>query len=390
MYPQTKSSAVAIDPEVAVFSSTQEKLMSKRVQDIHDHTVTYQIEDPTDLRLDETGCTKRGGYRFTVLALSQLCHYLCPGLSKTIFGLSTYQKKQDYDRKHYSVPLSTKLLNDLIDLRFDFLGNKFLITNTKTKVIEGVTSSAYLHLSNLSFLEHIQSIIPDCKYPCIFDSASIAGRRFILNYHRQPLLYQTESESYYAGYTFINSETGDSSVRQLPTLVMFDNDKNRYDCFRATPRGRIVHTGSKFNKRISKQLTGLISETLVGRDLLNDRDIPSCLINLQNKSLGFGKLSEPQHHAKLKELIHKLMADGIKYRPIAKRISYLTIYKARSDIVNTSRANLGLNDWHKRTTYDLFINLLKESNNLTFSIKAGLQLAAFRLLTGKLQLDNDN
>ncbi len=385
MIIKTSKPALAVDPEIHRFDSNSQKALKAKLSEINNHTVCAPIEDPSDIKLDETGKTRRGGLRFSTLAISQLGQVLAPGLSKILFSVSGFNKDKGLDSSMYSLPVAVKLANDLFSLRFELLKDKFLVRNTKTATIDGITGSSYFYLANQEFYDKLNDAIADSPTRLRFDNAMICGRRLVVNYSKTDSLCKLDNVEYRSGYTFTNAETGDCSVKMNPSLVGIEDDRY-YTCLRAEKRRRLVHIGYSLDVKLLRAFDLMLSSEDNPYKLNSDDHIKQTLLpNLLSTNLKLGDLKAADHKTRINRMVSILRLLGLTQR-LARRIVYLTVYRSKKESLDFSSANLRMNDWGDRTVYDLFITLLREGEKLPVPIKEAVEIIAFKILSGKVAI----
>ncbi len=381
--------SLCIDPSAKNFSAREEGEVARFLDLIDKSTVSAPISDLGDIWLADDAKTRKNGLRFTSLAMLQYCNILCPGLSKVVFTVSgKHGSTHKYKVDDQSLSMAVAIVNSLAKLRFDKIKGKYLVRNTKLGSVDGVIGSSYFLLPNLNFFEIVSSTLREYHNDQVFGGAVVSGRKLSLIYHEQrPFLSiptDMGNDNFHFGFSFINSETGDSAVRLAPIIVLRTADSDMRFCLSVKKRFRLVHMG----KALDKKLATCLNQLLTNRDRFYvDRDKTSKLIeDLVEIPLGFGSLTESEHTKRMSKFVSNLrFADLTK--SFAQRVMNVSVYKSRRDAMSSNgMVHLRLNNWSNRTRYDLLVALLTESSMAYPKIQDIAEIVGYQLIHDQLDL----
>src|SRR5690606_29780468 len=134
------------------------------------------IRSPADVQLARDG-TLPGGLRLTDTALSLLCRRLAPGLSQLMSNLSGARPRQISTLpERHSDQFARRLLNRLIEFRYNLLADQQLVVDWGHRQVEGLVGPNYRFLSNGEFLTRCQGFLAELPEPPVFHDAAVAGR----------------------------------------------------------------------------------------------------------------------------------------------------------------------------------------------------------------------
>ncbi len=183
------------------------------------------IRRPEDILLSLDGLVQQC-YRFTPWGMWSLCHRLSPGLAGVIGDFSGNALERNI-KGRTDIRAAVSVLNTAIRLRFNdsLLGCRMIVDQLR-RTIDGVVGAKYEFLGNQDLFTNSQEFVKSVDGE--FLSAAISGRRMLLRYvANRPWFTVTPLESsgydwsrygvsagrYRMGWSFSNSETGQSSVR---------------------------------------------------------------------------------------------------------------------------------------------------------------------------------
>lgn len=205
------------DGKRADLAALQELLQSQR------DTATQPIRSPSDVQIGPDG-TLPGGLRLTDTALSLLCRRLAPGLSQLISNLSGAKPRQGgVLPERYGVSFARRLLNRLVEFRYDLLSDQQLIVDWGHRQVEGLVGPNYRFLANGEFLTRCQAFLDSLPEPPVFHDAATAGRRLFVRFRDQRPLFTLpvgdRREPFFVCWHFANGELGDCAVRATLGLL---------------------------------------------------------------------------------------------------------------------------------------------------------------------------
>lgn len=371
---------LAVEPKIFEFSSNEESRLRKTLEEIDSHTLHINLSSPSDIRMDDDGKLKAGGFRFTTLAMSQICQKLCPGLTKLAFTVSGLIADPDDEKDQKSVPLAVKIINDLTALRFDRISGRQLVRNTKTGLIEGMTGTGYQFLSNSEFFDRVTQAVEQSPKELVFHDARLIGRKLTVYFRNRRSILTTPGwdgkeypDEFYEAFDLTNSETGECAMRTSPVFVLSNRDAS---ALRGPKRRRLVHSGLSFTKNLVVALNKTINDTSVFRGL-KDR-----IEELKSINLGFSNLSEEQHKQRISQF-NNLLGQHKLTRLSADRVTRVALYR---NAKKTGRPGAVFSELKKRTAYDLLISLMCESRQVSPTLKESVEKTAYELLIDRLHL----
>jgi hypothetical protein len=148
-----------------------------------------------------------------------------------------------------------------VRLRFNrkLEGSQF-VKNVKNKTIDGVVGARYRYLSNADFYARVAQNYQSSGVR--FLSAYLYGRDLVIRYVTAPSLrttYDLLGHTYLAGFQFANTEIGGRSIRVAQALIREGTNYCALGPYKDSG-GRVVHTGNKFEKRLSLLLSGTLTK----------------------------------------------------------------------------------------------------------------------------------
>src|SRR5260221_14634564 len=109
---------LAVSPKMYKFDPQQERSMLSFLEDRDRATLVLPIGSPNDLILTPDNVTARG-YRYTHLALNQLCRLMCTGLAQLLPDVAGVWRKLTDDSRDFSSSIALDIFNKLVRLRFE-------------------------------------------------------------------------------------------------------------------------------------------------------------------------------------------------------------------------------------------------------------------------------
>lgn len=366
MTGRTKPPPLMAAPTVKDFGPGQLNAFMRYAESIDEGTIMTAIQSADDLLLDDTGKRKFDGYRYTHLALSQVCSITAYGLMRLLLDLTGEVRRVDMYDEVISVPTAARIFNACVKLRFmrkDGLYGKQLVNNTTERVIDGLVGPLYKYLPHHYLCEIANDIASTQAGNLRFHRAQLVGRRLSMSFlHDATFVGGGHDYSY--GIYIVNSEAGECSVQAAVMLARRDAD---YWCIGKLRR--LPHVGKKFSQNLTRLLMRVTGEVT---DYLTYED---CFKVLAQKEYD---LSSPTGKAAWAKKLVRLGLD----KPLAETIVDWAAQVGSGPKATPKRLNKEAAA--KRTGIDLFNVMITEAKNYAPKIKELIEHIAFRLLTGQI------
>jgi hypothetical protein len=211
-----------------------------------------------------------------------------------------------------------------------------------------------------------------------FHGAALSGRKLVIRYCSvDPLFALDESEfetdEFFWGFYFGNSEVGDSSVKAAPLLLRnFDNTVALGDFSNG---GRLSHTGKDFQRRFEGLLATVVERTP------NPEKLKSRLERLRQISLGFerGK-GDDVYEVNFDRWVRFLQRKEFRLN-LARHLIRNAILQGSYDVIPIPDISLSdRKSWSKRTVYDLYNSLSRSARSISLGMQERLEQAAYGLI----------
>jgi hypothetical protein len=192
-----------------VFS--KESKMEEHLRLVDDSTLVIPPPSQRMLMMNEDGTTKTG-YRYTSIALNAVSKVAAPGLSLLLPNIAGTYKRSGHLDDDVSMREAVRIFNIVVDLRFSgCLADCQLVTNERTKTIEGFLGPKTTYLDNLSMFGLARDATLGVYTSAKFCQGILAGRRMLVRYVLPDSIASVDSpegsDDHYQGYHFSNSET---------------------------------------------------------------------------------------------------------------------------------------------------------------------------------------
>jgi hypothetical protein len=369
---QARPASIVVDPPAHVFDAKNASQLRQRLIEAEKGTMMGPIGTAAAMQIQRDGTTPTG-YRYTSVAMQQLCQSLGSGLSYLITDLAGVNRRPDQPKEEFSLALATDVLNQIIKLRFGRIRERQLIRSIPNKTIDGIVGPYYRFLSNASFYERINNSV---KPKTQLHEALLYGRylalRYILPDHRFVINISGQLETFTPGYYFKNSEIGESSVR---TAVVFVRESTGDSCL-SPFISRTRHQGKDFDGRLGRLMLTTSSQ-------VHDADYyREKVVALLNQNLGLGK-GDKQDEKTKKKITDELAKQGLM-QWTADQVLTSAIVSGdghyTGDAAVLARQHLVLTS---RTAYDVFTTLMREARKLAIDTRETVEQAAYALLVGR-------
>jgi hypothetical protein len=373
---------LSISPVTTRYGMHQEDQLVKQLEDLDRHSSMIEVAAPQDVLLDPKGRVSYGSlkFRYTHLALSQLCNHLGGNIFGFIRELSGAHRTIDEERSDYSFDEALNLLNKIINLRFTTrLAGKKLLRNVSTLTIDGIMGGHYQWLPNIRMYELTKAAATDHHLGPEFYESVLYGRWLLMRYacHKPyfsfPVIGRDAPDRFYAGFHFSNDEVGQASIRGAAMLLRQKGRTSSITEFK--PTERIKHLGDTLEAKV----TAMIGDAF--KRLEEPEVYAEKLQKLSNVSLG---------------LNHKDVKADLKVRDnIVRRLLRKEMPKDLARKFVDSAMGQGSYDDHKvdaldnpgdRTVYDLYNSIGREARSLSVRHREAAEQIAYSLMMGNLSL----
>lgn len=324
-----------------------------------------------DVLLSSDGLLQ-GRYRFTSVGLRSFCFTLSPGLSALAANIAGVRQRVNGPEEPCSVASAVRLINEVTRLRFHAnLQGCSLVVDPRSRTVEGLVGPRYEFFSNLRLLELSMQFITATGRSMRFMSATLAGRHLLLRYIEPATRFQLHTggdrDRFCRGWSFSNSETGESALKVNGLLIRVGGSASSWDV------GRCVHIRLTQRKLDRLQQRFRDATELPFGDFWEPR-----LQLLRSTSLQLGASQERNN--RIKTILGKLS------RTVGRRIGQRAVQRALGSlddaIVNSPEARRRLS---RISCYDLYNSLTSVAQTLTPAEQDQAESLAHRILTGHLR-----
>lgn len=369
----TGSLSLYVKPRKKSFSCPVK--LERELREVDEGTVIYPPSSADDLMLKSNGATRAHGNRYTVPAFNSVAQAVAPGLSLLVPNIAGINRRPRSSREAFSQKEAIRIFNAIVDLRFDDdLSLCQLVVNERDGHIEGLLGPKTQYLENLTLFQMIQDMLGD-TVDTEFCEGLVAGRHLMLRYtHTEELttIEGEESDAFYYGYHFANSESGDASVRAAPLIYRALDGTG--SLIHLKEAGRQFHTGKDFAAKLSH---------LISSVLLTDTDserLRAYLVSMSKQTLDL----DPETPGALKRQMESL-EQSLRYdtkavtnamaRNIVKHAVYVGSYGAEpdTDVEYLTHRNSVIRE---RTRFDVYNAITREAQRLSIPVREGVERTA--------------
>lgn len=362
-----------------------EEAFRLKLRELNANTRNIVLDKPNDISLDSFA-RLQGRYVLSSSALSSLCSKLLPGLAQAVnnlAGLGLNPSDVAVSPLH-STALALKWINDIIKIRFSKIKGYSIVVDTALNRVEGIVGRKYAFLPNIELYDRANAFIATGRRRVAFSSATLVGRRLMLDYRDQSPLFQVPkardndgTESFYGGFHFANSETGDCSIRASAALIRQIGGTKSISEF--SDGSKIAHVkGRAFNTRFADLLNRV---TVKAEEAAKYCD---GIKRLMQQSLGLGN-SLVAHNARLKQLERRLAKAGLKSDFCSAVLKHVLVHGSyKTDKILPEQEPL--TSYASRNAFDLYNALSYRARRHSPEEQELAEQAAFKLLTGTLSL----
>lgn len=186
------------------------------------HTELVPVRHKDDLRLGMDGRVISNGLRYSWLAFNQISTRLSPGLRPLLRSLGGAWDTDSLTAHGVDRRLAADVFNRIVDVRFSAIpaiSEQQQVQNRCDNLIEGFVGLKYRYLPNATLMEAVQQTLSTIAPETQLHQAVMQGRRLALVFVDPTKEIYVQSEPFYCGYYFANSEAGECSVRASSGLM---------------------------------------------------------------------------------------------------------------------------------------------------------------------------
>lgn len=365
---------------VAETDSQAEAKFVGTLEKYHKRTTSIVLTRPEDAYFDAKA-RMQGRYQLSSLALSNLCSRLLPGLAQTINNLAGSNINSDEElalSQLHDPVLALRWINDTIKLRFDKIKGYSLVIDTELRRVEGLVGRKYAFLPNLTLYQRAKEFISKAGRPAVFNEAALMGRRLMLRFKENDLLFDVnKSEQFYGGYHFANSETGDCSIKASSIIVRQLGDTKAVSEF--ADGSKVAHVkGKAFEQKFDELLDRVrirTTEQITAHE--------TNMYRLVQTNLGLG-VDETAHAKRVRQLEQLLQRKGVQADVSQSVIKHVLVQGSQlTTAIQAHKKPMQL--YATRTYLDLYNALTTRAKTLPLDEQEVLEQLAYKLLTGKIQ-----
>lgn len=378
---RSQDTVLAVPSQTFKFEKNQLNELNSLLEEQRKNTRTVELTKPVYAMIGNDGLVK-GRYRFTKTALGQLCYRLAPGLSAFLVSITSKDGKEE----GFDIAAST--INRTIAYRFKerLAGDRFVI-DEKNGLIEGIVGRRYVYLSNHELLNRSIKFISNNNNDVEFSGAVLSGRRFMMQYTTKKPAFcidgstagYANSEPFFGGYHFSNSEVGECAIRAATVIV-------RQICLNGAigsivEGGKLVHVKQeKFEQKFHALMDGVKKKSRQYTDLKDG------ILRLMGSNLGLG-IDKDEHKHRVSFIKQRLRRGGLSINQ-AKRGLSRTLLGGSYDLRPLSEASiktLSAADQKSRTEFDLFNAITYESKFLPVDQREKSENLAHKMVLGQVK-----
>jgi len=365
--------ALAVPPQTTTVNSGQLKGFQELLIRLDEGTVRWPIGACEDLLLDSSGKLQSNGFALSSLAYYQICNCLAAGLAKLTADIAGMSRRHNAYDPAVSLPYAIDTYNRCARLRFNIpngVCSKEMVQNHVTKVVDGIVGPKYRYLANNQLLDATCDMLAAAESSMTFQSGLLIGRRMVVTYVKNSDDITTDDDQFLIGCYFTNSEAGECSVAGGLMLQLYGTNLR---CL--MPLQHLSHVGKSFTRKL-----GHLSDSVLEQmDAANDAVVKAT--ERLDVPLGLNPASNKAIRSQCRRLAAKLSKhiDKAAARHIVRRAVFV-------EATGEPTAHPTATALKSRTARDVFIGLMKAAHGQHPRIREKLELAAFDVLSNKIQL----
>jgi hypothetical protein len=367
---------LALPPETLTFRADQLIEFYDYIEGVNDRTEMEALDAFEDIRLADEGPRERDGAFLSDLAFRQLCNHVSPHLGKLIADIAGLRPAANAESDVCNLTTAIRILNTCAELRFfmrDGLYSRLAVCDTEKGVIEGFIGPGYQYYPHTALFEAARDILEAADMPAVFHYAKIEGRRVSMVFlMEQPLFKLHTGERFGGGYYFNNSEAGECGVHAAAICTRFGTEQR---CIGKIKQLR--HTGARFGRRVAD----LISEVLL------TEEIPQRWQGWAER-LFTRKLHALDDHNNVSENRRRHFEDTLASQDIERGTAKVILdWAIMAGSEGTSvPTRLDTDAIRERTSYDIFITMMRIAEDYHPTGREKIEKVAFRLLSNRFKL----
>lgn len=372
---------LCVTPEMRRFSSEQEGEFRKILELQDKHTVLSPLDSVQQVTLDVECRTVQGKLQLSSLAFRQLCRIAAAGLASLVLDIAGLRRrKENWENDRFSQLDSLHIFNTVMKRRFTACLEGFqTVRDTRTGVIDGIVGRNYRRLPNFDLIQKAEEVLKLYRLPVKFLEGSLAGRYMSLSHRSLSPIFSVEaprqSDDFYSGFHFGNSEIGDGSVRAVPMLLRELDDGKSLGNF--SQGGRLVHAGKDFHRRF-EMLLNKVAERQMPVAEIRERTL-----KIREKKLGFTGIAD-QDEKRFDELVRLMQSKGLTISIAKRSIQSALLQDSYMDAPISDFRFLKPTERAARTYYDLYNAMNRVAQTLSIASQERLQQLSYSLLLGRV------
>jgi hypothetical protein len=335
-----------------------------------------EIRRPEDILLSLDGVVQQA-YRFTPFGLYTLCRRMSPNLGAVVSDIAGISGRPSC--KYRTDPrTAVSVVNSIIRIRFDdaLLGTRMIVDPVRL-TIDGIVGARYEFLSNYELMDSCNKFVK--KWNGEFLSGALVGRRMYLRYaslyEYDELGFEDGHCSYTMGWSFSNSETGQSAVKAGILLVDEDGNSSMKPVFhRKHTKGLRDASGEWLVKEMDRRSMAINWDAIAkGMDALYDESLPVC-----------------------KDGIHAAKCCDKLTSELSKRICKQAARDISREMFTPNQVMVGSSSWRPpvspipdkpggRSYYDLYKSMTSRASSYSPSDQESIEALAYDLLRGRMK-----
>jgi hypothetical protein len=366
-------------PEAYAFDANEVAALRTALIEANRNTLITPVGAPTDVMLNADTGHLLNDYRYSDVAMAQICSLVAPGLLQLVLDVCGQWRKAGEDKRYFSGPHAIDIFNRMVRLRFDRkLAGMQLVRDTRNKTVDGLVGMRYRYLSNEDFFGRVEQTYQGTTRQ--FREACLYGRQLVIRYTIpvEAQIVELIGERFIPGFHFANTEVGGKSIRSAVMLIREHDNSCVLSPYSDSSGGRVVHSGKSFDRRLHGLLSNIAYRVPPKNQLLQGAQ------RLDMRKL---ELGGPNHEKAVRSLTTALRRKKLNLG-FAKRVVSSAATKGRGD--DDSLADRMPDErrlvLESRTYYDLFVALIREARQLPIDQRETAEQVAYAMLTGKVSI----
>lgn len=370
-------------------SSAQEEFEEQvlRAQEV----TLLNIRSVKQLLVDARGTTPEG-FRYSASAASQICNRICPNLFGVICHVSGDAVGKKFPDRVLSLPVAAGMLNELLRLRFERVKDFRIVADVRGRKFLGFVGRHYNLLTNARLYLDVKKFFEERRRGTFY-RAYLVGTHLWLRFLADSPCFRLsapsgDTEPYYRGWQFVNSETGDAALRG--NLLLVRKCYNSVAVSTSPHEKRLNHgTAEDFEEMYSKFIGS------VYRSGSRIRSLGAQTRNLAETRLGFS-LDSTQSRRRVDQLTQILCRVGLDKHKARQAVTHAWVVGCHGatllDTVDPASPSSLISpgpvgDPAFRTAYDLYNVLGTVAQSLAFPKRELTEKVAYDVLFGNLKLE---